>query len=317
MMPFSEEELDYIARLDAAADKELLRRELPSLREESLRTLEVATLLLKRGAAAGLTLAEIGAAVSRPLVGIDEEPSELERLCLMARAHADALYLSEDDDDDVVEDGDSLSSSDAEEWVPRQELLQPGGLGRLERTGQMQATQKQAAEPMECTSSSCLSSGTLFNGSFERSFGGSGRLTIAIESLVCGEDDTRHPSNSSRSGEDLLFDLDDHHTGGFEATEPCTPSAAGRSSAFRPSAAAPSPGVCSWLGEAPSLTFSPLHAPPCDFHPGCPGDCEAPNPLAHPLPTMARSVTTASALPPWQHTQRLASRSGPLALMWA
>ncbi len=53
MMPFSEEELDYIARLDAAADKELLRRELPSLREESLRTLEVATLLLQRCAAAG------------------------------------------------------------------------------------------------------------------------------------------------------------------------------------------------------------------------------------------------------------------------
>ena len=52
-MPFSEEELDYIARLDAAADKELLRRELPSLREESLRTLEVATLLLQHCAAAG------------------------------------------------------------------------------------------------------------------------------------------------------------------------------------------------------------------------------------------------------------------------
>jgi hypothetical protein len=53
MIPFSEDELDYIARLDAAADKDLLRRELPSLREESLRTLEVATMLLKRCAAAG------------------------------------------------------------------------------------------------------------------------------------------------------------------------------------------------------------------------------------------------------------------------
>lgn len=53
MVPFSEEELSYIARLDAAADKELLRRELPCLREESLRTLEVATLLLQRCAAAG------------------------------------------------------------------------------------------------------------------------------------------------------------------------------------------------------------------------------------------------------------------------
>lgn len=54
MIPFSEDELDYIARLDAAADKELLRQELPSLREESLRTLEVATTLLQRCAAAGV-----------------------------------------------------------------------------------------------------------------------------------------------------------------------------------------------------------------------------------------------------------------------
>ena len=53
MIPFSEDELEYIARLDAAADMDLLRRELPSLREESLRTLQVATILLQRCAAAG------------------------------------------------------------------------------------------------------------------------------------------------------------------------------------------------------------------------------------------------------------------------
>ena len=54
MIPFSEDELDYIARLDAEADMDLLRRELPSLREESLRTLQVATILLQRCAAAGV-----------------------------------------------------------------------------------------------------------------------------------------------------------------------------------------------------------------------------------------------------------------------
>lgn len=53
MIPFSEDELEYIARLDAEADMDLLRRELPSLREESLRTLQVATILLQRCAAAG------------------------------------------------------------------------------------------------------------------------------------------------------------------------------------------------------------------------------------------------------------------------
>lgn len=54
MMPFSEEELEYIAALNPAADCELLRRELPALRPECGRTLQVATALLQAAAAAGL-----------------------------------------------------------------------------------------------------------------------------------------------------------------------------------------------------------------------------------------------------------------------
>jgi hypothetical protein len=90
MMPFGPEELEYIARLDGAADAELLRRELPGLREESLRLLEVSTTLLKRGAAAGLSLSEIAAVATRPLVGLDDEPSPLEELCYGVRAEVDA-----------------------------------------------------------------------------------------------------------------------------------------------------------------------------------------------------------------------------------
>eukprot|EP00887_Chlorella_sp_A99_P007414 scaffold2.g7414.t1 len=89
MMPFGREELEYIASLDAAADVAMLRRELPSLREESLRLLEVSTTLLKACAAAGMSLAEIAGVVTRPLIGLDEEPSELERLCFEARAEVD------------------------------------------------------------------------------------------------------------------------------------------------------------------------------------------------------------------------------------
>lgn len=40
-MPFTQEELAYIERLDAAADVALLQQQLPSLRVESLRTLQV------------------------------------------------------------------------------------------------------------------------------------------------------------------------------------------------------------------------------------------------------------------------------------
>jgi len=84
-MPFSQESLEYIQALDARKDAQLLRRELPTLPIECSRVLEVATQLLQRAAAADLCLAEIGMFVSRPLVGMQEEPSELERLCLSAR----------------------------------------------------------------------------------------------------------------------------------------------------------------------------------------------------------------------------------------
>ena len=87
-LPFSDAEKSYIAALDADADADLLRRELPSLHIGCLRVLHVGTLLLKKAASAGLCLAEIGAVVSRPLVGMDEEPSELEKLCWAARGAA-------------------------------------------------------------------------------------------------------------------------------------------------------------------------------------------------------------------------------------
>ena len=60
--------LAYIEALEPKADIDLLCRELPGFRLEALRVLEVATTLLKRCAAAGLNLAEIGTIISRPLV---------------------------------------------------------------------------------------------------------------------------------------------------------------------------------------------------------------------------------------------------------
>ncbi len=60
-MPFSEEELAYIAALDAQADCELLARELPALRPECGRTLQVATVLLQACAAAGLRCGPVAA----------------------------------------------------------------------------------------------------------------------------------------------------------------------------------------------------------------------------------------------------------------
>ncbi|CAN8291509.1 unnamed protein product [Cochlearia groenlandica] len=85
-IPFSEEELKYIANLDPFGDCEMLRRELPMVREASLRVLVLCTIFLKEAAAFGLCLAEIGEMMTREVRPGDEEPSEIEVVCLEAKS---------------------------------------------------------------------------------------------------------------------------------------------------------------------------------------------------------------------------------------
>ncbi|OMO72222.1 hypothetical protein COLO4_27781 [Corchorus olitorius] len=84
-IPFSEDELEYIEKLDPIKDCEMLRRELPMIREACLRVLVLCTIFLKEAAAFGLCLAEIGEMMSREFRAGEEEPSELEVVCLEAR----------------------------------------------------------------------------------------------------------------------------------------------------------------------------------------------------------------------------------------
>ncbi|MBA0621082.1 hypothetical protein Godav_006733 [Gossypium davidsonii] len=84
-IPFSEDELEYIEKLDPIKDCEMLRRELPMIREACLRVLVLCTIFLKEAAAFGLCLAEIGQMMSREFRAGEEEPSELEVVCLEAR----------------------------------------------------------------------------------------------------------------------------------------------------------------------------------------------------------------------------------------
>lgn len=113
MMPFSDEELEYILRLDPAKDVQLLRDNLPNLPTGCHRTLQVATTLLQRCAAAGLSLYEIGTVCSRPLVGLDEELSELEKVCTAARAALDTTIISSDNSGSESDDEASGDESDA------------------------------------------------------------------------------------------------------------------------------------------------------------------------------------------------------------
>ncbi|KAE9615725.1 putative 1-phosphatidylinositol 4-kinase [Lupinus albus] len=84
-IPFSEDELNYIYHLDPFRDSELLRRELPMIREACLRVLVLCTVFLKEAATFGFCLAEIGEMMSREFLGHDEEPSELELICIEAK----------------------------------------------------------------------------------------------------------------------------------------------------------------------------------------------------------------------------------------
>ncbi|KAJ4962078.1 hypothetical protein NE237_021988 [Protea cynaroides] len=84
-IPFSEEELKYIENLDPVKDSEMLRRELPMIRKACLRVLVLCTNFLKEAAAFGLCLAEIGEMMTREFRGREEEPSELEVICIEAR----------------------------------------------------------------------------------------------------------------------------------------------------------------------------------------------------------------------------------------
>ncbi|CAK9147901.1 unnamed protein product [Ilex paraguariensis] len=84
-IPFSDDELEYIRNLDPIHDSEMLRTELPMIREACLRVLVLSTIFLKEAAAFGLCLAEIGEMMSREFQRHGEEPSELEVVCLEAR----------------------------------------------------------------------------------------------------------------------------------------------------------------------------------------------------------------------------------------
>nr|XP_043633926.1 phosphatidylinositol 4-kinase gamma 7-like [Erigeron canadensis] len=84
-IPFSEDELEYIKALDPSHDSEMLREELPMIREACLRVLTLCTNFLKEAACFGLCLAEIGEMMTREFRRGEEEPSELEVLCIEAR----------------------------------------------------------------------------------------------------------------------------------------------------------------------------------------------------------------------------------------
>ncbi|KAE8713243.1 Phosphatidylinositol 4-kinase gamma 1 [Hibiscus syriacus] len=98
LVPFSDSETKYILNLNPNKDAELLRTELPSLRESSIRVMILCTVFLKQAASAGLCLADIGAMVTREIRGGEERPSMIEAICTKAKTNV-FIKTSEVEDD--------------------------------------------------------------------------------------------------------------------------------------------------------------------------------------------------------------------------
>lgn len=94
-IPFSESELEYISKLDPFKDAEMLRTELPLLRESSVRVLLVCTIFLKQAALAGLCLSDIGQMMTRKFCGGEEIPSELENICFQVMSSIPCISNNE------------------------------------------------------------------------------------------------------------------------------------------------------------------------------------------------------------------------------
>ncbi|KAK8952967.1 putative phosphatidylinositol 4-kinase type 2-beta [Platanthera guangdongensis] len=83
-VPFSDIETEYVSKLNPFKDAELLRSELPSLREPAIRILTLCTIFLKKAVGAGLCLADIGSMMTRDFSQLEKTASVLEDLCKKA-----------------------------------------------------------------------------------------------------------------------------------------------------------------------------------------------------------------------------------------
>ncbi|CAO2831545.1 unnamed protein product [Amaranthus hypochondriacus] len=84
-IPFSDDEMNYISKLNPFEDAKLLRTQVPSLGEASIRVFVVCTIFLKGAASVGLCLGEIGEMMTRDCLGGEETMSVLETVCARAK----------------------------------------------------------------------------------------------------------------------------------------------------------------------------------------------------------------------------------------
>lgn len=153
-IPFSEEEREYIRNLDPIRDCEMLRAELPMMREACLRMLVLSTTFLKEATKFGLCLAEIGEMMSREYSGHGEEPSELESVCLEARGTlreaslpTDNVLRDQEYQFDMANEDTSFCQEIREDFPPKlPSLLQHNSVNNLNAVSKLQFPGKEDTE---------------------------------------------------------------------------------------------------------------------------------------------------------------------------
>ncbi|KAL7138296.1 hypothetical protein ABFS83_10G153000 [Erythranthe nasuta] len=148
-IPFSESEVDYILCLDPFKDAELLRSELPSIGESSVRVLVLCTIFLKEATSYGLCLSDIGEMMTREFHGGEENWSTLESLCNNAKA----AFLKNDDsdneanlvevDDEMFQFDDDLTNQETPENSPTK-----GKPSKIPRYSSMSVLDGSGASPL-------------------------------------------------------------------------------------------------------------------------------------------------------------------------
>ncbi|KAL8120990.1 phosphatidylinositol 4-kinase gamma 7-like [Apium graveolens] len=159
-IPFSDDELEYIKKLDPLRDSKMLRNELPMIHEACLRVLVLCTIFLKEAANFGLCLAEVGEMMSREFRSGEQEPSELEIVCMEARrlmAEREVFsprILAEDDGFQFDIDCEDVEFDSFEEAKSKSPYLLGGGsygrypLPKLEESIEEEVEEEEEGEGM-------------------------------------------------------------------------------------------------------------------------------------------------------------------------
>uniref|UniRef100_A0A2N9GX37 1-phosphatidylinositol 4-kinase n=1 Tax=Fagus sylvatica TaxID=28930 RepID=A0A2N9GX37_FAGSY len=209
-IPFSEDELQYIDHLDPFWDSEMLRMELPMIREACLRVLVLCTIFLKEAAAFGLCLAEIGEMMSREFRGHEEEPSELELICMEVRTLLEEREISTSEvkgrgkdkwqfDIDCDEEVSELISN-REEKLSVETTFNFGPKGRSGQNLLYKLDESVEEEATADTEGDELPRGDEHAGLVQDKNINVSKLSMSMKNITVGEKSWRHPGASQKCG---------------------------------------------------------------------------------------------------------------------